>query len=564
MQTARAPRKKLRLWRWLAFFLFALPLCSLLLLAMAGALYVKFYLKEFIADRLTRTVIAASDSLYALQTSSFTFDVESDTIEAKDVALVPIRSEKNPNATYHDIYVESVKILRPHWKEAFTERLFRIENIVITSPEFIYRSYENSAQRDSVAAVRAQDLPEPTLLDKLIDAFLPRFQIDHIEIADAEIGYEGVALAEQKTLTLSLRADTIRLNLKATSFNEAFSVDDIRLVITPYRNPIPNSFYDVRFAQLRLSTRDSSLTIDSLSLAPRLSDAEFFKRSKTRTDRFKLFLPRLDCRGIDYRSLIFGKGALARRLSIEGLSLDVLTDKRYPLPTEKFIPMMPNEAFRSLPIQVAIETLMVRNGRIAYRVQNPADMPRALRFERIAVTATNLTNDSLKMTSRTPAVLDASALLLGTGALQAHLEMPLLSETFDMRLRGSLGKFNVTTLNAFVASEARVSFSSGAVERVWFNLSVEDDYARGTIHALYRNLALNILPQNRREQAGFMEGVMSFVANNFVVYRDNVERKDAPARVGKIALKRKPTQPFFDFLWQSLWQGLQGIMKAVK
>lgn len=108
MQTARAPRKKPRLWRWLTFFLFALPLVLLLLFALTVALYAKFYLKEFIADRLTRTVIAASDSLYALQTSSFAFNVESDTIEAKDVALVPIRREKNPNATYHEDCCKSV------------------------------------------------------------------------------------------------------------------------------------------------------------------------------------------------------------------------------------------------------------------------------------------------------------------------------------------------------------------------------------------------------------------------------------------------------------------------
>lgn len=564
MPTVHAQQSMLRFWRHVAFILFVLPLCLLLLLVLAVTLYSRFYLKEFIADRLTRTVIAASDSLYTLQASRFTFDIDGDTIQAQDVSLVPIRSEKNPNVAYHDIYVESITILRPHWREILTQRLFRVEQIVITAPYFVYRSYESHEQRDSITAVLAQDLPEPTLLDRAIDAFLPRFQIDRIEITDAEIGYEGVALEEQNTLTLSMQADTIRLNLKAPSFNEAVSIEDIRLLITPYRNPIPNSLYDVRFAQMRLSTRDSSLVIDSLWLTPRVSDTEFFKRSKTRTDRFKLFLPHLACHGIDYRSLIFGTGALARHLHIEGLSLDVLTDKRYPLPKHTFTPKMPNEAFRSLPLPIRIDTLTVQNGRVSYRVQNPADKPCALSFERIAATATNLTNDSLKMTPHTPAILDATAWLLGTGAIYAHLEMPLLSETFDMRLHGRLGKFDVTALNAFTASEARVSFSSGTVEKVWFNLSVKNGYASGTVHALYRNLALNILPQNRREKAGFMEGVLSFIANTFVIYRDNTHRKDTPARTGKISLKRKPKQPFFDFLWQSLWQGLQHIMKAVK
>ncbi|KER09492.1 MAG: hypothetical protein HY22_11200 [[Candidatus Thermochlorobacteriaceae] bacterium GBChlB] len=557
-------KKKPRWLRWTLRIL--LSVATLLVLASAGVYwFITTYLDNFISTRLANLVVAASDSLYTLKIQKFTFNA--DTIQASGLKLVPIfEPSSTDDKQRYDISIQSLQILKPRWNELFNERKFHIEFIELDEPYLMYRRdtlvAKSKSEQEKQLARNA--LPEPTLLDRLFNFISPRLQLDSFRVRNAALNYENVDEKEQRfdNLVVSVFAEGIELNLKASKNQETFSAKDIRIHITPYRWKIPNTLYGVKCGDIRISTKDSLLTIDSLSLAPIVTDTELFREQKYRTDRFKLRLDRLRGTAIDYKGWVFGKGIIAKTLEMSGLVIDVLTDKRYPISRQKFIPTMPHEAFRALPIRVAVDSIIVHNGNIRYSVQNPHEKsPRSLFFSKVDAAITNLNNDSLKMTDETPAVLKASAYLMGTGKVSLVLDLPLLSETFSMRYHGELGRFDVKQLNSFAASEARVMFPSGKVERVSFSVEVEDGFATGSVQAIYKDLSLKVLPQNRKYQAGLLEGVISFVANTFVVHRECKIEKGKPLRSGKIAVRKKKEKAFFEFFWETLWQGIQGVIK---
>jgi hypothetical protein len=481
--------------------------------------------------------------------------------------LVPIAEGKitDENKPY-DITIQSLQILKPHWSEIFLLRKFHVEFIEVDAPYLMYRRDTLKVKPMTAAEKQAAKdaLPEPTALDKLYDFISPRFQVDSFRVKKAALNYETVdeKALHFDNLVVSLFAEEINLDLKAPKDRDPFTAKDVRIHITPYQWKIPNTQYGVKCGDIWISTKDSLLLIDSLSFAPTVSDAEFFRTQKFRTDRFKFSIDRLRGTAIDYKGWVFGTAVIAKTLEMSELKIDVLSDKRYPLPKQKFTPLMPHEAFRVLPIRVEVESLIVRGGIVKYSVQNPYESsPRSLYFDKVQAVVTNLNNDSLKMTAQTPAVVEASAYMLGTGKVSLTFETPLLSETFEMRYRGSLGRFDARALNSFAASEARVTFPSGKVERVSFSVNVRNGFATGTVQAIYKDLSLKVLPQDRKYKAGLLEGIMSFVANNFIVHRESKVEKGKPLRTGKIAVQKKKEKAFFEFLWETLWQGIQGVIK---
>src|SRR4029077_21193614 len=95
-----------------------------------------------------------------------------------------------------------------------------------------------------------------------------------------------------------------------------------------------------------------------------------------------------------------------------------------------------------------------------------------------------------------PLVVTASARLMGSGILSAVLEIPLLSDRFDMRSDVSLGPTLFSDFNRFAATNTAVKFTKGDVVGVDFSATVTGGSASGRVVPRYRALGFGF-PHNR-------------------------------------------------------------------
>ncbi|MBC8044463.1 MAG: hypothetical protein IAF08_13575 [Rhizobacter sp.] len=428
----------------------------------------------------------------------------------------------------------------------------------------------NRIPRNATATKRAAPNPPAAPADSLtfferLTKRLPRVLFDSLRVSDARVRLvtsEGEKRSETVLPEFSIQMRGIEIDsLKKPAERLPFFSKDFRLSLTGFIYRLPDSIYTLRLGPISLSTADSTLTIDSVRFSPEMTHQEFIRRQRYQGDRFKVNAKRLSIAALDFRRLVYDEAIMARTVRLDGLLLDIYSDKHPPLSPVPAVFVMPNDLIKSMQTAFRIDTIDINDGFVRYSERPPAAAaPSPLTFERVNATITNVTNDKLLMTDRTPAVLDATALLMGAGRMKTVIELPLLSRGFDVRYSGRVGEMKAAALNAFLKGIARVEFFKGDVERITFDVSVKNGFASGRVGAIYRNLQVTVLPPHRKMQSGLREGLMSFLANQFKIKPHNAPELDNPVRTGRVRMKKTKRHAFFQFLWLSLRGGLSPIV----
>jgi hypothetical protein len=242
------------------------------------------------------------------------------------------------------------------------------------------------------------------------------------------------------------------------------------------------------------------------------------------------------------------------------MTLDVLADRR----AEKNPPKrrtMWSQRLADLDWAVRVDTISLKKGTIRYGEIN-AGRPEValLYFSDVNATVTNLGNkEGYGGKSAPVAEIDATAKLMGKGAVKAHIEVPQTPGTHVSSVSGSLGKFQGQELNSMLLYAAGVKLKSGRMDSVSFNFKVANGLSAGSFSSTFDSLSLEIL--NRVSQKrGLKEKLMGKVANAMVRNSNRPGEKSYRPEV-PIKYELKNSDSFWGMVWQSLKSGLLKMMK---
>jgi hypothetical protein len=370
-------------------------------------------------------------------------------------------------------------------------------------------------------------------------------------------------LEELELNNLSLELDDVAFDARRDAATP-FHVKDIRVDAHDFSSDVGSSH--LAFAGLSGSFADSALVLDSLHFTPKDGDAGYMKGRRYRGTRAQLGFGRMQVAGLDWNGLIRSSGLAVRRVEVERFELDLLLDKRLPAnPVHK--PRLYVQKFvQRLRTTVSVDSILLRDARVQYAEHAPgAAKAGRLRFEHINGSIANLSNDPRRQTDSTPLRLSARAKLMGSGTLDAVIELPLLADGLYGRYRAELGPMDASELNELVTPLMGIAFKSGALTSLVLAARVRDGVYDGTLVPQFRDLGIDFpqsAAQKKREGGigGFFKGIgrgVKEIAANTAVRDNNPAKPGEKPVTGHVHFVRRP----WDSFWSGIWQSLKPALK---
>jgi hypothetical protein len=318
----------------------------------------------------------------------------------------------------------------------------------------------------------------------------------------------------------------------------------------------PDTLTEIAIAGAEADLIDSTLRMAGARHEPAIPEDQWSRRVRVRRDRIRFELDSLRARGVGWRAFVATGDIQGRALELEGVRLDVLTDKR--------IPRGRTPSHRS-PQQVAagdgptfrIDSLVVSTGTIVYRERKPGSArPGRVSFDAVRGRVFNL---HLPPRGK-PLRIEARARLMNEGLLTVEASVPLEAPDFRYQLSGRLGPMSATAFNRFLAENESYEFGEGSVDGIDFRQTVSDGWALTTMTPRYHDVSVRPTSEGGGLLGSVKRAVKKFVANAFVVHDRNPDEDGDHLRTARIVRRYDPAKTWLQFLWFGLRDGLKEVL----
>jgi hypothetical protein len=392
-------------------------------------------------------------------------------------------------------------------------------------------------------------------------ATIDRLRFDNIHgrlVIPLEDGQQEIELQN-----LSVHLDQVAFDPRKQA-TTPFFVKDVQVEAHDFNADLGANHFALK--SLAGSFADSVLLVKGVSFGPRGGDAGYMKGRRHRGTRARIGFDSLEVAGLDWNALVRSQGVNVRRIAVDRFELDLLLDKRLPANPVRTAKPYIQQRIARLRTTVTVDSVLLRDARVQYAEHAPGH-PSAgrLRFERINGSVANFSNDPARQTDRTPLRLVARASFMGSGALDALIELPLLAKGLTGRYRATMGRMDATALNEMLTPLLDVSIKKGVFTSLVLDAHVRNGVYQGTLVPLFQDLQVSFPPSPVEQKkshgiGGFFKGIKRGamgVAANTVVRDDNPEKPGKPPKTGTVTHVRQPWESFWSGIWQSLKPALK-------
>ena len=388
-------------------------------------------------------------------------------------------------------------------------------------------------------------------------------------IGDFNINNASIKILDKKgnmsSVFLVNRVDVDFKDILIDSANNVFNnkflySDDLDLRIKDYSYRTVNGLYLVGASDVKFSSDDALLTIDSGYMKPLLGPKAFAAKVGLQTDRFDVVFHQARLENFRLYDLFFYNYFWADQFVLSGLTGEDYRDKSYQRPKNKF-PKLPVAALKSLNFGIRLDTVIVKDSYFKYsEYVKPAKQAGEVWLEDISIKGRNITNDEELIAARPKMGFDVKTKLMGEGNVIMNLTFDLHNEN-NFRTIAVIGEMDLTTMNPLLEHVAFVKVKKGQNNLITFNFDADRDVARGEMDFNYKNLSIRLIDKKTLMDKGFGESVASFVANTFVVRSKN-PKWGLFNRTGKIYFQRDKKKSFFNYLVKSTLSGVNSTIRG--
>ncbi|RCH53740.1 hypothetical protein DJ568_15995 [Mucilaginibacter hurinus] len=540
-------------WQRVIFYTVLVIAIVAILLTIATNLFVVPALQ----NKLKTSIRESSDSLYIVNYNDADISLLQGNITLTDATLkvdsAVYKKKKSEGTAPNNLYNVSVKQLRltgVKGLKLYFSKKADVGKIVLNEPE-IEMSYEANNPEDSASR-------DKRTIWQRISKSLQSVQVGEILLNNLK--FKHVNYARKKPLTTVVKEVNLRaVNLLIDSATQAdtsrfFYCKDLITEVSNYSGRTGNGLYTYALKNIKFSTRTARLNVQGIVFKPHNSLLFF---TKTRSERFNLKLDSLNIDNFDFTNYYKYRTFSASKVTLSKGTLDVFgAPNKIPNYTRENVGSFPHMAIRKLDFGLKIDTVSIKKLHIIYsELNNDSKKKGTLVFGNTAGQMLNLTNNKAALKRNNLARVNLTTYFMDRGRLDVRFVLNLTAADASFSYKGSLGPMKLSSLNRAIMPISMVKVTSGVLKRFDFDVDANRYRAKGKMTLLYNDLNINILKLDDGRLK--KKGLMSMMANAFIIERNNPDEPGKAPRSANITYVRPVSYPFFKIAWKTLFAGVK-------
>lgn len=509
-------------------------------------------LRPLFIERMHQLVQKSSNGLYVLSIGDLKVDVLASTVSLSDVTVRPDekvrRSLQSTGSLPGDVFsiaFKSLVIEGINLDDAIKNKVMDYKLVKLVAP--VIEIDHRKAQKE-----------------KSNEGFSQRFlkEMEKLSIAKLEVdGGTVIVHDRQKGATkklggMKVQMADILLNDQTRADKDRFLfAKEAKLAFKDFSTATHDGLYTFKIGDVSVDASQKTVALKNLSFTSLLSKEAFVKKQSEAKEMFNLLLPAVNIKGIDWWNVFNGDEMIASSVQTNGGKFSVYLDRN--LPPKSKSGNFPSQLLKKLPLRLNIAGMKMQNLDVSYEERNPLSGKNGT----VYLDKATLTLDNVSNEGSDPLLVDGTALLAHKVPIQA-------SFSFDMK-QYKTGKFSAglscntpfdgTLLNPVAMPLGMLKLEKGTLQKLTATMEGDEQGANGIVTVLYKDLKLSLLEKDKGKTALDKKDVTSFMANLFVLKKDNPKNGKAP-RTEQASFKRDPTGGFVMLIWKTV---LVGILKTI-
>jgi hypothetical protein len=519
-----------------------------------------FYYGELIRDYVVSAIKRDSKGLYEAEIGKISLDIVNGNLTVHQFSLTPDTSLYRKDGSdslvplllkmsIREFSIRDFKVM-----DALRNKRIELDRIRFVAPELtIFRMRMSPAVKKDSTKRPMLAIPLPPGLSGIM--------IHHLSIEKAAMTFVDCLNDSVKTSLFpvtDISITEIIVDSAHTGTKRLFNADDISIRLGDYAFKDKKEMNKISFGEISLSTAANELIVKNFHLEPQYNAYDYPRKMGYQCDRTEVKIPEFRISRLNIRKLLFEGKLVAGLVKIDSIFIDDYRDMRVPeLKGSK--PPMPHEKIRSLKSYIRIDTISVTNGKAIYSEQ-VNDKPGSLFFDKMNITLTGLTNDSVLLHAGHFTELRGITYLMGEGKIDATMRFFIGDPKNTFTWSAQVGPMDLTKINAMLAYQLPARITSGKLQKLVIPfVKANDDVAAGKLIFYYNDLKVMMEGPEETTWGKVKNKLINFAANDLIVNNDN-PTKSGKLKTGVIFFERNKNSSVFNYLWKSVLSGLKSTM----
>lgn len=518
-------------------------------------------IKPLVENELKRMLIAASDSLYQIQFSSFVLNIDSGKGLIKGIQLTAdsniykklLAQHKAPNMMMN-MRADSMFIDHFEFADTHDGKQFVVNNMLLQNPS-IHIDYYPQSYNDTVHASSASLLAEAA--KKLMQLSVMK----HVKMnnLDFEMIYHTKTSTRKTALrNLDIAMDGMDIKTTHDSANNTNTV----ITIAGYHLTTADKLYNVQMNNLRFNPEAGSAFIEKAVIQPAYSKAEFFKHVSKANERFYFVYNNMQMQGIDMNRLIHNQQIKINKMTAASSVTDVYTDyelrsRKPPIRKHGF----PHELLQQLAFDITIDTMVMHNGVMKYEIKaRKSDSTALFEMDNIESKIVNITNNPAAKLKNHYTTVTTSGRVMHAANISSVYTFNLNDKNGAFTIKTEIDAMDGRALNPLSKPLALVEIKSLDIQKMITVINANEFSAEGNTDFYYKNMKVALLKKDDEEFK--KRKLLSWVSD--IMMADDNPKKNGKFKKGPISIKRDETDSFFKYLWRATFAGMAAHMMGVE
>lgn len=490
------------------------------------------------------------DSLHQITFSKVELDTRYEGVMLNNFRIIPRNLSGKPGIPVFSGHIPTVLMKINSLSEIQSSKDLWIKELRLFKPDI-------EVFVDQVKAAERKDFKNPSEIN-----MLENLRIDDFEIIDGNFTVfdKATSKAPQAFNKLNLELGNLEFELdKLQGLRRKDLLEkDFKLSFPNFNMLLKDSLNRLAVGMLTLTNKE--ILLENVQLMPRYGKFEYTRRVGVQTDVSKVHIEEIRIRYPDLEELMENRRLIAPSVEILSPNAEFFRDKRYPRPTGGYR-YMPQALMQRAGIDVVIDSLMIRNGKVTYaEFPEKGMVPGNIFFTELQVGIYPFHLGK----ADAPYPLKES-FLIGNMNLNGMAPLSLQGRMFydrpyPMHINAQLGAFDLALINSILEANAFVRVTSGQVREADWSFVANDLDAIGQMTIIYDNLTLELLDERTLETGRGRKGILTFVLNTFAVKSQNPRKILRKPITTRIYEPRDSSRFVFNYWWKASLSGLKGSL----